>query len=150
MADYTRLCGTRSEDSFLAWPIQRDISHKCLKGFITKWTKTIFNKTGKRKEGKHCLSHHETSRHLLKLIVVRTAWVLRILHVNKGNDSYIFHVIFFYRDGYSRCGMYCAISICCDRLKDDREVDIMNAVRVVKKNRPQLVPTLVSKNCSIS
>lgn len=55
-------------------------------------------------------------------------------------------VVVISKDGYSGCGMYCAISICCDRLKDDREVDIMNAVRVVKKNRPQLVPTLAEYN----
>ncbi|CAI9743236.1 receptor-type tyrosine-protein phosphatase epsilon-like isoform X1 [Octopus vulgaris] len=55
-------------------------------------------------------------------------------------------IVVISKDGYSRCGMFSAISICCDRLKEDREVDIMNAVRIVKKNRPQLVPTLAEYN----
>ena len=55
--------------------------------------------------------------------------------------TYIF-VIF--RDGISRCGVFCASSICCDQLKAEGEVDIFNAVRIIKKNRPELVPNVVS------
>ncbi|KAL4236575.1 hypothetical protein ACF0H5_004960 [Mactra antiquata] len=46
------------------------------------------------------------------------------------------------KDGYSKCGLYCTLTICCDQLHCESEVDIFNAVRVVKKNRPQLIPTL--------
>ncbi|XP_070194716.1 receptor-type tyrosine-protein phosphatase kappa-like [Littorina saxatilis] len=46
------------------------------------------------------------------------------------------------KDGASRCGIYCAVHICCDQLKTDGEVDILNAVRLVRHNRPQLVTTI--------
>ncbi|XP_060594433.1 receptor-type tyrosine-protein phosphatase kappa-like isoform X2 [Ruditapes philippinarum] len=45
------------------------------------------------------------------------------------------------KDGYSKCGLYCTLNICCDQIHCEKEVDIFNAVRVVKKNRPQLIPT---------
>ena len=48
------------------------------------------------------------------------------------------------RDGFSKAGVYCTLSICCEQLESEREVDVFNAVRLVKQNRPQLVPTLVS------
>ena len=51
---------------------------------------------------------------------------------------------YFSRDGFSRSGVYCTLSICCEQLESEREVDVFNAVRLVKQNRPQLVPTLVS------
>nr|KAG5702173.1 hypothetical protein BaRGS_033885 [Batillaria attramentaria] len=46
------------------------------------------------------------------------------------------------KDGSSRCGIYCAVHICCDQLKNDNEVDVFNAVRLVRHNRPQLVTTV--------
>ncbi|XP_045159751.1 receptor-type tyrosine-protein phosphatase mu-like isoform X3 [Mercenaria mercenaria] len=46
------------------------------------------------------------------------------------------------KDGYSKCGLYCTLNICCDQIHCEKEVDILNAVRVVKKNRTQLVSTL--------
>ncbi|XP_013073463.2 receptor-type tyrosine-protein phosphatase kappa-like isoform X3 [Biomphalaria glabrata] len=46
------------------------------------------------------------------------------------------------KDGCSRVGLYCAINICCDQVKVEKEVDVFNAVRLVRKNRPQLVPDL--------
>lgn len=41
-------------------------------------------------------------------------------------------------------GVYCACNYCCDQLKAEGEVDIFNAVRIIKKNRPALVPNVVS------
>jgi len=49
-----------------------------------------------------------------------------------------------FRDGYSKCGLYCTLNICCDQLHCEQEVDIFNAARIVKKNRPQLIPTMVN------
>ncbi|CAG5134439.1 unnamed protein product [Candidula unifasciata] len=46
------------------------------------------------------------------------------------------------KDGCNRVGLYCAIGICCDQVKEEREVDVFNAVRLVRKNRPQLVPNI--------
>ncbi|KAK3090093.1 hypothetical protein FSP39_009137 [Pinctada imbricata] len=46
------------------------------------------------------------------------------------------------KDGYSRVGVYCAANICCDQLKAEGEVDVFNAVRLIKKNRPDLVPNV--------
>lgn len=48
----------------------------------------------------------------------------------------------------SRCGVYCVANICCDQLKAEGEVDVFGAVRVVKKNRPALIPNVVSKKIS--
>ncbi|GFO03966.1 receptor-type tyrosine-protein phosphatase kappa [Plakobranchus ocellatus] len=46
------------------------------------------------------------------------------------------------KDGSSRVGAYCAIAVCCDQVRVEREVDVFNAVRLVRKNRPQLVPNI--------
>ncbi|XP_076093881.1 receptor-type tyrosine-protein phosphatase epsilon-like [Mytilus galloprovincialis] len=47
------------------------------------------------------------------------------------------------KDGMSRCGVYCVANICCDQLKAEGEVDVFGAVRVVKKNRPALIPNVM-------
>ena len=49
-----------------------------------------------------------------------------------------------YRNGVSRCGIYCTISITWEKLKTEGEVDIFRAVRTVKTNRTQLVENVVS------
>ncbi|XP_076440176.1 receptor-type tyrosine-protein phosphatase kappa-like isoform X2 [Babylonia areolata] len=46
------------------------------------------------------------------------------------------------KDGASRCGIFCAVHMCCDQVKNDGEVDVFNAVRLVRHNRPQLVTTV--------
>ncbi|BFY99152.1 hypothetical protein BsWGS_02192 [Bradybaena similaris] len=46
------------------------------------------------------------------------------------------------KDGSSRAGLYCAIGLCCDQVNEEREVDVFNAVRLVRKHRPQLVPNI--------
>lgn len=52
-------------------------------------------------------------------------------------------IVYICRDGFSKCGLFCTLSICCDQLHCEQEVDIFNAARIVKKNRPQLIPTMV-------
>lgn len=49
-----------------------------------------------------------------------------------------------YRNGVSRSGCYCAVSIAWDKLKSEGEVDVFHAVKTVKTNRPQLVENLVN------
>lgn len=51
--------------------------------------------------------------------------------------------ISIYRNGVSRVGCYCAISIAWDKLKAEGEVDVFRAVSTIKINRPQLVENLV-------
>ena len=63
---------------------------------------------------------------------------------NDFRNSALHKMSDFFRDGYSKSGIYCALSICCEQLHSEKEVDIFNAVRIVKQNRPQLIPTVVS------
>ncbi|GFR67152.1 receptor-type tyrosine-protein phosphatase kappa [Elysia marginata] len=46
------------------------------------------------------------------------------------------------KDGSSRVGAFCAIAVACDQARVEKEVDVFNAVRLVRKNRPQLVPNI--------
>ncbi|KAI0215757.1 Receptor-type tyrosine-protein phosphatase S [Lamellibrachia satsuma] len=46
------------------------------------------------------------------------------------------------RNGVSRGGCYCVISIAWDKLREEGVVDIFRAVNMVKMNRPQLVDNL--------
>ena len=66
------------------------------------------------------------------------AWKYLLIYKIKCNFTSSF------RDGYSKSGVYCALNICCEQLESEREVDVFNAVRLVKQNRPHLVPTVVS------
>nr|XP_022332679.1 receptor-type tyrosine-protein phosphatase epsilon-like isoform X2 [Crassostrea virginica] len=52
-------------------------------------------------------------------------------------------VLVLSKDGFTRVGVYCACNYCCDQLKAEGEVDIFNAVRIIKKNRPALVPNVM-------
>ena len=52
------------------------------------------------------------------------------------------------RNGVSRVGCYCAISIAWDKLKAEGEVDVFRAVSTIKINRPQLVENLVGISIS--
>lgn len=47
------------------------------------------------------------------------------------------------RNGVSRAGVFCALSICVEQHKVEAEVDVFNAVKRVKRNRPQLVENIV-------
>ncbi|KAF6026310.1 hypothetical protein EB796_015379 [Bugula neritina] len=47
------------------------------------------------------------------------------------------------KNGVSRAGIYCASSICTNKLNNEGEVDVFNAVRTVMQNRPQLIENLI-------
>ncbi len=42
-------------------------------------------------------------------------------------------------DGYSRCGIYCAAAACLEQVRHGGKVDVFQAVKTVRKSRPQLV-----------
>jgi len=46
---------------------------------------------------------------------------------------------FVFRDGVSRCGVYCVLSMTWDKLSSEHQVDVFQAVHSIKRNRPQLV-----------
>ena len=49
----------------------------------------------------------------------------------------------FFRDGQSRCGVYCAANACIEQVIQHGEVDVFQAVKTVRRHRPQLVENIV-------
>lgn len=47
-------------------------------------------------------------------------------------------------DGRSRAGVYCAANACIEQVIQHGEVDIFQAVKTVRRQRPQLVENMVS------
>lgn len=43
----------------------------------------------------------------------------------------------------SRCGVYCAANACIEQVIQHGEVDVFQAVKTVRRHRPQLVENLV-------
>lgn len=50
----------------------------------------------------------------------------------------------FFRDGRTRCGIYCAANACIEQVIQHGEVDVFQAVRTVRIHRPQLIENIVS------
>lgn len=48
-------------------------------------------------------------------------------------------------DGRSRAGVYCAANACIEQVIQHGEVDIFQAVKTVRRHRPQLVENMVRK-----
>ena len=46
--------------------------------------------------------------------------------------------------GLGRTGVFCALSICLERVKADGVLDVYQAVKAMRIQRPQLVRTVVS------
>ena len=44
----------------------------------------------------------------------------------------------------SRCGVYCAANACIEQVIQHGEVDVFQAVKTVRRHRPQLVENLVT------
>lgn len=57
-----------------------------------------------------------------------------------------FNFLFFLfsRDGQSRAGVYCAANACIEQVIQHGEVDVFQAVKTVRRHRPQLVENIVS------
>ena len=56
----------------------------------------------------------------------------------------ILSFFFTFRDGQSRCGVYCAANACIEQVIQHGEVDVFQAVKTVRRHRPQLVENIVS------
>ena len=50
----------------------------------------------------------------------------------------------FFSDGQSRAGVYCAANACIEQVIQHGEVDVFQAVKTVRRHRPQLVQNIVS------
>ena len=51
---------------------------------------------------------------------------------------------FICRDGQSRAGVYCAANACIEQVIQHGEVDVFQAVKTVRRHRPQVVENIVS------
>ena len=49
-----------------------------------------------------------------------------------------------YSDGQSRAGVYCSANACIEQVIQHGEVDVFQAVKTVRRHRPQLVENIVS------
>lgn len=47
-------------------------------------------------------------------------------------------------DGRSRAGVYCAANACIEQVIQHGEVDVFQAVKTVRRHRPQLIESMVS------
>ena len=47
-------------------------------------------------------------------------------------------------DGQSRAGVYCAANACIEQVIQHGEVDVFQAVKTVRRHRPQVVENIVS------
>ncbi len=48
-----------------------------------------------------------------------------------------------FSNGKARAGVYCAANVAMEQVVQHREVDVFNAVRTVRRHRPQLVENMV-------
>jgi hypothetical protein len=51
---------------------------------------------------------------------------------------------FFYSDGAKACGYFLALAFLVEKIKLEQECDVCHAVRMVRQNREEFVPTFVS------
>ena len=56
-------------------------------------------------------------------------------------------VVVVSQDGIGRCGVYCAANACIEQVIQHGEVDVFQAVKTVRRHRPQLVQNLVRYFC---
>lgn len=57
------------------------------------------------------------------------------------NDNFKFDIAI--SDGRSRAGVYCAANACIEQVIQHGEVDIFQAVKTVRRHRPQLIENMV-------
>ena len=53
-------------------------------------------------------------------------------------------VPFCFSDGQCRAGVYCAANACIEQVVQHSEVDVFQAVKTVRRHRPQLISNMVS------
>ena len=49
-----------------------------------------------------------------------------------------------YSDGRCRVGVYCSANTCIEQVIEHGEVDVFQAVKTVRRHRPQLIENMVS------
>lgn len=49
-----------------------------------------------------------------------------------------------FSDGRSRAGVYCAANACIEQVIQHGEVDVFQAVKTVRRHRPQLIESMVN------
>lgn len=49
----------------------------------------------------------------------------------------------YFSDGRSRAGVYCAANACIEQVIQHGEVDVFQAVKTVRRHRPQLIENMV-------
>lgn len=52
-----------------------------------------------------------------------------------------------FSDGMSRAGVYCAANACIEQVIQHGEVDVFQAVKTVRRHRPQLINNMVYTTC---
>jgi hypothetical protein len=60
-----------------------------------------------------------------------------------------FSLLYIYRNGKSRAGVYCAANLAIEQVVAHEEVDIFNAVKTVRRHRPALIENIVSHRINI-
>ncbi len=60
-----------------------------------------------------------------------------------ASPTFISHYFLLFSDGRSRCGVYCAANACIEQVIQHGEVDIFQAVKTVRRHRPQLIENMV-------
>lgn len=55
------------------------------------------------------------------------------------SNSFLTLLLFQHRNGRSRVGVYCAANVAIEQVVQHGEVDVFQAVKTVRRNRPKLV-----------
>lgn len=66
------------------------------------------------------------------------------LNFNDSGPISIYFCVFFLSDGRSRAGVYCAANACIEQVIQHGEVDIFQAIKTVRRHRPQLIENMVN------
>ena len=59
------------------------------------------------------------------------------------NDSS--YGIFYFSDGCTRSGLFCALRYVCDKINQEQSVDVFHAVKQIRLTRPEFIPNQVNK-----
>jgi protein tyrosine phosphatase len=74
---------------------------------------------------------------LVKLISAVNKWRAEIADAHETD-----RVLVLSEDGYTRVGVYCAATTCVDHARDRGLFDVFQAVKQVRKSRPQFVASV--------
>ena len=63
----------------------------------------------------------------------------KMTNLSRGLKHQEDSILIVSNDGYSRCGVYCTAAAVLEQVYRSREVDVFQAVKAVRRNRPQMV-----------